>query len=117
MNNIIGDKLIMTVIVSLLILGAWGVPGTRTVSAQQDPGQTTDLYANSAKSPWIALNENTGNHRDGDKKANSDAGSKKAAPAPDSSGRPGAGKPKPLKPFVPSEKIPADQAVDFPVDI
>jgi len=24
---------------------------------------------------------------------------------------------KPLKPFVPSEEIPADQAVDFPVDI
>jgi cell division protein FtsN len=24
---------------------------------------------------------------------------------------------KPLKPFVPSEKIPAEQAVDFPVDI
>jgi hypothetical protein len=24
---------------------------------------------------------------------------------------------KPLKPFVPSEKIPGDQAVDFPVDI
>jgi len=26
-------------------------------------------------------------------------------------------KAKPLKPFVPSEKIPGDQAVDFPVDI
>ena len=26
-------------------------------------------------------------------------------------------KPRPLKPFVPSEKIPGDQAVDFPVDI
>ena len=26
-------------------------------------------------------------------------------------------KSKPLKPFVPSEKIPGDQAVDFPVDI
>ena len=26
-------------------------------------------------------------------------------------------KPKPLEPFVPSEKIPGDQAVDFPVDI
>jgi hypothetical protein len=26
-------------------------------------------------------------------------------------------KPKPLKPFIPSEEIPAEQAVDFPVDI
>ena len=28
-----------------------------------------------------------------------------------------ASKSKPLKPFVPSEKIPGEQAVDFPVDI
>lgn len=28
-----------------------------------------------------------------------------------------AAKSKPLKPFIPSEKIPGEQAVDFPVDI
>jgi hypothetical protein len=28
-----------------------------------------------------------------------------------------ASKSKPLKPFIPSEKIPGEQAVDFPVDI
>jgi len=38
-------------------------------------------------------------------------------PADDAKKEPSKAESKPLKPFVPSEKIPGEQAVDFPVDI
>jgi hypothetical protein len=38
-------------------------------------------------------------------------------PADDDKNKSSKAESKPLKPFVPSEKIPGDQAVDFPVDI
>ncbi len=102
---------------SLFIMSAWVVPGTSAVAGRHNPGQTGHLDAHSAKFPWIALNENSGNHPDHRKEADSDADSKKREPPSDPSGRSGQAKSKPLTPFVPSEKIPADQAVDFPADI
>jgi hypothetical protein len=110
-------KLITAGAASLFILSAWVVPGTSAVAGRQNLGQTAHLYANSAKFSWIALNENSGNHPDRRKEADSDADSKKREPTPDPSGRSGQAKSKPLAPFVPSEKISADQAVDFPADI
>jgi hypothetical protein len=63
------------------------------------------------------LNENAGDHPDAGKKADSDADGKKTEQATDSNVQPGRQKSKLLKPFVPSEEIPAGQAVDFPADI
>ena len=40
-----------------------------------------------------------------------------SAPAEDEKNKSSKAESKPLKPFVPSEKIPGEQAVDFPVDI
>jgi hypothetical protein len=40
-----------------------------------------------------------------------------SAPANDDKNKSSKAESKPLKPFVPSEKIPGEQAVDFPVDI
>lgn len=49
--------------------------------------------------------------------SNSDTEAPKTEPADDDKGKSSESKSKPLKPFIPSEKIPGEQAVDFPVDI
>ena len=61
----------------------------------------------------IAQNDTGENEKsDGSK---TDTETKKSASADDEKDK--ASKSKPLKPFIPSEKIPGEQAVDFPVDI
>ena len=50
-------------------------------------------------------------------KTTSDPETNRSEPAAEDKSKSSNAESKPLKPFVPSEKIPGDQAVDFPVDI
>ena len=74
------------------------------------PGQhlgTTDLAQNDSKKPSdnVSTDNNVKRHNDTDKPKTSTPN--ETAPKAV----------KPVKPFVPSETIPADQGVDFPYDI
>ncbi len=110
-------KLIAIAGLWILMPGFLVAPGSGWAAARQNPGQAADLDAGSTGQSPVALKKNTGNHPERETKANPDADSKKTEPATDSGSRTGRTQTKPLTPFVPSEKIPADQAVDFPADI
>jgi len=112
-------KSIMAAALSIFILTVGVVPLPSAARAQQKPRLTAHLYADRQKFSSNALNENTGDQPDrrSRKEGDSDADSRKKEPVADPGSRRDRLKPKPLTPFVPSEKIPADQAVDFPTDI
>ena len=63
----------------------------------------------------LAQNDKTAPDENG--KSQSGSETDESEPAADDKNKSSNAKSKPLKPFVPSEKIPGDQAVDFPVDI
>ena len=110
-------KLIAVTAASIFIMSAPMTPGMPAVAADRNPGRTAVMVSGTEKQAAIDLAENTSNGPDDNKKANPDASSRQSEPISDSGSQPAGTKSKPLKPFVPSEKIPAGQAVDFPVDI
>jgi hypothetical protein len=104
-----------------LILNAPPVPAGRPVfpapSSHRDAGIRTAEF----NQPSLVLAENDQNNAEGQSQS---ADSRKdrlpasgADPKENGGRNSDAAATKPLKPFVPSEEIPADQAVDFPVDI
>ena len=92
------DKMKTIILAIVLVFGMGAVPvmdignGAQTLWAQNDTGEN-EKSESSKKDTDMKKGEST------------DDGKDKAS------------KSKPLKPFTPSEKIPGEQAVDFPVDI
>ena len=91
-------KLKTIVVAIVLILGMGVMPVMDTEYLEQ--------------SLWAQNDTGENETSDGSKK---DSETKKTGSADDEKDK--ASKSKPLKPFIPSEKIPGEQAVDFPVDI
>jgi hypothetical protein len=74
-----------------------------------------NFFSASGESIVLAQNDKTASEES--KKSISGSGTDKPEAAADDKNKSSDTRSKPLKPFVPSEKIPGDQAVDFPVDI
>jgi hypothetical protein len=110
-------KFIVASAVSIFIMSSPMTPGISVVAADRSPAQIVIMPSSTEKQVSIDLAENVKNNTDAPPKAAPDSNSKKSKPISGSSGQAVKAKSKHLKPFVPSEKIPAGQAVDFPADI
>ena len=97
------------------------VLGMRIIGLDDSSGQAYVLGSNSLKQDSIVLTENDNSTPDNKEKTISGSKTKELEPKPepavDDKNRSSNTVSKPLMPFIPSEKIPAGQAVDFPVDI
>jgi len=115
------DKLISAIAVLLFSMSAPITPGMEALVADRNPGRTDILHLTTLKQETIILAENEENTTED--KNHTASGTQDQAPEPgtaletDSSDPSAKSRAAPLKPFVPSEKIPAEQAVDFPIDI
>ncbi len=93
----------------------------RAIGLDESPGLADMRGSNPLKQDSIVLAANDNNKPDDTEKAASGSGSKgsetESKPTVEGQEKSSKTKPRSLKPFVPSEKIPGDQAVDFPVDI
>jgi hypothetical protein len=112
----------------IAVTAAWiflmGVPvasGMRSIALDESPGLADMRGSNLLKQESIVLAANDNNKPDDTEKAASGSESKgsetESKPTVEGKEKSSKTKPRPLKPFVPSERIPGDQAVDFPVDI
>ena len=115
------SKRISALAVAIFIMSVPITPAMNAVVADRNPGRTDILHLNTLKMETIVLAENERNTTED--KNNTASGTQDQTPEPgtaletDSSDPSAKSRATPLKPFVPSEKIPAEQAVDFPVDI
>ncbi len=82
-----------------------------------DNGHSEGSAFASLKPQSTVLAQNDKTAAEDNKKSKSESGTNGSEAAADDEKKSSEDKPKPLEPFVPSEKIPGDQAVDFPVDI
>ena len=93
----------------------------RATGLDESSGQPDVRGSNSLKQNSIGLAANDNRKPDDTEKATSGSENKglepESEPEAENKSKSSNAKSKPLKPFVPSEKIPGDQAVDFPVDI
>lgn len=115
------NTLIVTIYVWVLSINAPLAPGMLPVVPSGSPKITAIVGSSFGEQQVIELAENEAVSPVD--KTEKEAGSESEISAPRSgteTGRSGQStqtKAKPLEPFVPSEEIPAEQAVDFPVDI
>jgi len=115
------DKLIA--VIAVLILGL--CPPMAVAKRVDAPVLENDFLQNSTfgaeKAGSIVFAQNDNSTPDDEAKTTSGSdtteSTPKSDPADDDKTKPSSTESKPLKPFVPSEKIPGEQAVDFPVDI
>jgi hypothetical protein len=104
-----------------LIMNAPPVPAGRLAFPDPPSERNASIRVAEFKHPPLVLAEND-QKKDEDQSQPADS-QKDRAPAAGADAKENGGRnsdaaaTKPLKPFVPSEKIAADQAVDFPVDI
>jgi hypothetical protein len=116
-----GKKLIAVTAASIFLMGVPVALSMRSNALDESHGPANMQGSNSLKQNSIVLAANENYKPDDAEKAASGSGSKgsetESKPATDDKNKSSNAKSKPLKPFVPSEKIPGDQAVDFPVDI
>jgi cytoskeletal protein RodZ len=115
------SKRISALAVAIFIMSAPMTPAMNAVVADRNPGRTDILHLSTSTQETIVLAENEENTTED--KNHTTSGAQDRTPEPgtaletDSSEPSAKSRAAPLKPFVPSEKIPAEQAVDFPVDI
>ena len=114
-------KLIATMAVLIFILCVPVPPEMRAIGLDESSGPADVQGSNSLRQESIILAANDNNRPDDTEKATSGSETKgsepELEPATDDKNKSSNAKSKPLKPFVPSDKIPGEQAVDFPVDI
>ena len=117
-----GKKLIM-VMTSVLILGLCPplAMGKRVdaPALENDFSENPTFGAEKVGSIVFAQNDNSTPDDETKTTSGSETSESKpeSVPAEDEKNKSSKAESKPLKPFVPSEKIPGEQAVDFPVDI
>jgi hypothetical protein len=116
-----GKKLIAVTAASIFLMGVPVALGMRSIALDESPGPADRQDSNPLKQNSIVLAANDNSKPDDTEKAASGSESKgsetESKPTVEGREKSSKTKPRPLKPFVPSEKIPGDQAVDFPVDI
>ena len=101
----------------IFILGAQSAVGKRVdgTTAYRGLSASPNFFIAGEASIVLAQNDKTGS--EDSKKSTSGSETEESEAAADEKNKPSETKSKPLKPFVPSEKIPGEHAVDFPVDI
>jgi hypothetical protein len=101
----------------IVIMGAQMAMGKRVDDKATYKGLSArpSFFAVNAKATVLAQNDNTAS--DENEKSQSGPETDESKATAEEEQKSSKAEPKPLKPFVPSEKIPGDQAVDFPVDI
>ena len=114
-----GKKLIAAMAAWIFLMGVPVASGMRSIALDESPGLADRRGSNPLKQNSIVLAASDNNKPDDTEKTTSGSATKgsESEPAADDKNKSSNAKSKPLKPFVPSEKIPGDQAVDFPVDI
>ena len=116
-----GKKLITAIAAWIFLMGAPVALGMHPIAPSTDHRRTESLACGTVMQNSIVLAANDNNKPDDTEKATSGSESKgsetESKPTVEGKEKSSKTKPRPLKPFVPSEKIPGDQAVDFPVDI
>ncbi|MGB5746931.1 MAG: hypothetical protein WBM69_08115 [Desulfobacterales bacterium] len=119
--NVTISKLIAVTAASILLMSAPVASGMRAMGLDESSGQADIQGSKPLKQNSIVLAENDDNTSDDKEKTSSGSETKGSEPgsepAADDKNKSSNATSKPLKPFVPSEKIPGEQAVDFPVDI
>ena len=110
-------KLIPIIAALIFILGAQMAMGKRVdeTAAYKGLSAGPNFFTVNEESMVLAQNDQTASE-DKDKSISGSETDEPEAEAEDEQKSSDA-ESKPLKPFLPSEKIPGDQAVDFPVDI
>jgi hypothetical protein len=115
------SKIIAVMAASIFLMSVPVALGMRSIALDESPGLADKQGSSPLNQNSIVLAANDNNEPDDAEKAASGSGSKESEteskPTVESQEKSSKTKPRPLKPFVPSEKIPGDQAVDFPVDI
>ena len=112
-----GKKLIAVMVVLTFILVAPMAMG-KCVNAPATDKELSECPAFFVESREpIVLAQNDDATAGEGKKSKSESETSESEPAADDKNKSSNAVSKPLEPFVPSEKIPGEQAVDFPVDI
>ena len=113
------DKMKTIVATIILILGVSIAPvmGRLGDSPDADSGQLKGPAFDAIYPEHVFWAQNDTGENEKTDGSKSGAETKKSESTDDDKGKTSKSKSKPLKPFVPSEKIPGEQAVDFPVDI
>ena len=114
-------KLIAVTAVLIHLMSGPVVSEIRDVGHDESPKLADSKRSNIPKQSSIILAEEDNRNPDDKEKATSGSETNGSGPesksAAEEDNKSSEATSKPLKPFVPSEKIPGDQAVDFPVDI
>ncbi len=112
-----GKKLIAALAALIFILGAKMAIGKRVdgTTAYKGLSASPNFFTVNEEATVLAQNDITA--AEDNEKSKSESGTNGSEVAADDKNKSSSAESKPLKPFVPSEKIPGDQAVDFPVDI
>jgi len=113
------DKMKTIVLTIILIFSVCAPPvmGRLGDSPDADSGQLKGPAFGAIYPDHVFWAQNDTGENEKTEGSKSDAETKKSESTDDDKGKTSKSKSKPLKPFVPSEKIPGEQAVDFPVDI
>jgi len=115
------SKYIAVTAASILLMSTPLASEMRAIGLYESSGQADMQGSNSLKQNSIVLAANDNSNPDDTEKATSGSTSKgsqtESKTTLEGQEKSSNAKPRPLKPFVPSEKIPGGQAVDFPVDI
>ncbi len=115
------SKSISALAAAIVILSAPITPAMNAVVTARNPGRTDILHQTTSTQETIVLAQNE--ETTTKDKNNTASGAQDQTPEPGTVPKADSNDPftksraAPLRPFVPSEKIPAEQAVDFPVDI
>ena len=113
----LGKKLIAALAALIFILGAQMAMGKRVDGTATYKGFSVSPFFFTVNEDSIVLAQNDKTVSENSEKSPSGSKTDESGAAADDEKQSLEDKAKPLEPFVPSEKIPGDQAVDFPVDI
>ena len=113
------DKMKTIVLTIILIFSVSAPPamGRPVDSPDADSGQLKGPAFGAIYPDHVLWAQNDTGENEKTDGSKSGAETKKSEPTDNDKSQTSKSKSKPLKPFVPSEKIPGEQAVDFPVDI
>ena len=112
-----GNKLIAALAALIFILGAPVAMGEHVDGTAKYKGLSASPNFFTVNGESIVLAQNDKTVSEDSEKSISGPETDKSEAAADDEKKSSNADSKPLAPFVPSEKIPGDQAVDFPVDI
>ena len=112
-----GKKLIAALAALIFILSAQMAMGKRVDGTATYKGLSANPNLFTANEETTVLAQNDKTAAEDNKKSKPESGTNGSEAAADDEKKSSEAESKPLEPFVPSEKIPGDQAVDFPVDI